>query len=333
MDLGKISRANSMDEEFEFLEIEDGEELLGLTHWEFIDASDADSEENHHHHRSDSEQTDKDEEANRFDRLIIGPASFSPSIPPPVADPIPAQRRRRPHLVRFVDVGLNLKLRSDWDDGSDEDEGHGEEEEDGYGLDDELVPWSVSDKFGRQRMRKLGKRMIPKTNNSKRSPYMVARPGCREREVKGEEEEPCLNPPLPCSVAPTVTTFGVSPALNHHQVLLSLISSLSPSIDVEQNWISVYNNVAGVPVEIHQEERVYIPELNFGHLLTSSNYYDTVKKTTGGRNGYGPKLTNIFSTKFIIETTDVKVEDASLLALEHEGRRALLAEPKVDMLQ
>ncbi|KAM1571367.1 hypothetical protein EV2_037448 [Malus domestica] len=116
-------------------------------------------------------------------------------------------------------------------------------------------------------------------------------------------------------VALTITTFVVSPALNHHQVLLSLISSLSPSIDVEQNCISIYNNVVGVLVAIHQEEKVYIPEKNFGHLLTSSNYYDMVKKTTGGRNDYGPKLTNIFFTEFIIETTDVKVEDAYLLAL------------------
>jgi DNA topoisomerase-2 len=29
-----------------------------------------------------------------------------------------------------------------------------------------------------------------------------------------------------------------------------------------------------------------------------------VKKTTGGRNGYGAKLTNIFSTEFVIETAD-----------------------------
>ena len=41
-------------------------------------------------------------------------------------------------------------------------------------------------------------------------------------------------------------------------------------------------------------------------MLTSSNYNDNVKKTTGGRNGYGAKLTNIFSTKFIIETADAK---------------------------
>ena len=66
----------------------------------------------------------------------------------------------------------------------------------------------------------------------------------------------------------------------------------------------VWNNGHGIPVEIHAEEKCYVPELIFGHLLTSSNYDDTEKKTTGGRNGYGAKLANIFSTEFTIETAD-----------------------------
>ncbi|KAL5058162.1 hypothetical protein RYX36_029766 [Vicia faba] len=82
------------------------------------------------------------------------------------------------------------------------------------------------------------------------------------------------------------------------------MDSLKVTIDPEENTISVYNNGDSVPVEIHQEEKVYVPELIFGHLLTSSNYDDNVKKTTGGRNGYGAKLTNIFSTEFIIKTAD-----------------------------
>jgi len=49
-----------------------------------------------------------------------------------------------------------------------------------------------------------------------------------------------------------------------------------------------------------------VPELIFGHLLTSSNYNDAEKKVTGGRNGYGAKLANIFSSKFIVETADAK---------------------------
>lgn len=42
----------------------------------------------------------------------------------------------------------------------------------------------------------------------------------------------------------------------------------------------------------------------FGHLLTSSNYDDDQKKVTGGRNGYGAKLCNIFSREFTLETAD-----------------------------
>ncbi|XP_061355675.1 DNA topoisomerase 2-like [Gastrolobium bilobum] len=82
------------------------------------------------------------------------------------------------------------------------------------------------------------------------------------------------------------------------------MDSLKVTIDAEQNAVSVFNNGDGVPVEIHQEEKVYVPELIFGHLLTSSNYDDNERKTTGGRNGYGAKLTNIFSTEFVIETAD-----------------------------
>lgn len=46
----------------------------------------------------------------------------------------------------------------------------------------------------------------------------------------------------------------------------------------------------------------------FGHLLTSSNYDDDQEKVTGGRNGYGAKLCNVFSTKFTLETADSKTK-------------------------
>ncbi|KQK00888.1 DNA topoisomerase 2 isoform X2 [Brachypodium distachyon] len=82
------------------------------------------------------------------------------------------------------------------------------------------------------------------------------------------------------------------------------MDSLRVFIDVEGCCVSVYNNGDGIPVEIHQAEGVYVPEMIFGHLLTSSNYNDNEQKTTGGRNGYGAKLTNIFSTEFTIETAD-----------------------------
>jgi len=75
-------------------------------------------------------------------------------------------------------------------------------------------------------------------------------------------------------------------------------------IDAKIGKISVWNNGSGVPIQIHKEEKCYVPELIFGHLLTSDNYDDDERKVTGGRNGYGAKLTNIFSKKFILETSD-----------------------------
>ncbi|KAG0249676.1 DNA topoisomerase 2 [Actinomortierella ambigua] len=84
------------------------------------------------------------------------------------------------------------------------------------------------------------------------------------------------------------------------------MDTIKIDIDREKGLISVYNNGKGIPVEIHKGEKVYVPELIFGHLLTSSNYDDTQKKVTGGRNGYGAKLCNIFSQEFIVETADTK---------------------------
>ncbi len=84
------------------------------------------------------------------------------------------------------------------------------------------------------------------------------------------------------------------------------MTHLKVTIDREEGSISVWNNGHGIPVEMHEKERVYIPELIFGHLLTSSNYDDNEAKVTGGRNGYGAKLANIYSTEFTVETADAK---------------------------
>ncbi|CRK09923.1 hypothetical protein BN1723_009093 [Verticillium longisporum] len=63
-------------------------------------------------------------------------------------------------------------------------------------------------------------------------------------------------------------------------------------------------NRDGIPVEMHKQHGIYVPEMIFGHLLTGSNYDDDEKKTTGGRNGYGAKLCNVFSTEFTVECQD-----------------------------
>jgi DNA topoisomerase-2 len=91
-----------------------------------------------------------------------------------------------------------------------------------------------------------------------------------------------------------------------HSVRDKTCKNIKVSINQETGRITVWNDGNGVPIVIHKDEKVYLPHMLFGMLLTSSNYDDDEKKVTGGRNGYGAKLTNIFSTEFEIETVDAK---------------------------
>jgi DNA topoisomerase-2 len=88
----------------------------------------------------------------------------------------------------------------------------------------------------------------------------------------------------------------------------------------EKGEIKICNDGRGIPVrKWAQDESIYIPTLIFGKLLTSDNFNDDQKRITGiifpnsflyfivfsfqgGRNGYGAKVTNIFSKKFTVET-------------------------------
>ena len=64
--------------------------------------------------------------------------------------------------------------------------------------------------------------------------------------------------------------------------LLQLFSNIcSTEHDSENNRIKIWNNGKGIPVVEHKEEKMYVPTLIFGHLLTSSNYNDFEKKVTG----------------------------------------------------
>uniref|UniRef100_A0A7S2RU85 DNA topoisomerase 2 n=1 Tax=Mucochytrium quahogii TaxID=96639 RepID=A0A7S2RU85_9STRA len=84
------------------------------------------------------------------------------------------------------------------------------------------------------------------------------------------------------------------------------MSYVKVNIDTDTGMISVKNDGKGIPVEIHHEHKVYIPELVFGHLMTGENFEDSQQRVVGGRNGYGAKLANIFSTQFTVETNDSK---------------------------
>ena len=84
------------------------------------------------------------------------------------------------------------------------------------------------------------------------------------------------------------------------------MNEIKVTVNRESGEISVWNNGKGIPIELHKQQGIYIPEMIFGVLLSSSNYDDKQEKVTGGRNGYGAKLCNIYSTKFTVETADSK---------------------------
>ena len=88
--------------------------------------------------------------------------------------------------------------------------------------------------------------------------------------------------------------------------IINKVTIIKVNFDDENQSISVYNNGEGIPIVEHKEHGVWVPELIFGHLLTSSNYDKNEKKITGGKNGFGAKLANIFSSKFKIETVDAE---------------------------
>lgn len=78
------------------------------------------------------------------------------------------------------------------------------------------------------------------------------------------------------------------------------------SISSDGKTFTIRNDGESIDVEQHPDYHVFIPQLIFGELLTSTNYDTTEKRLVGGKNGYGVKLVNIFSKKFELTIVDSK---------------------------
>lgn len=137
-----------------------------LSSWEFVNPSDDEQEDSY----SFTDQTDDDEFMLKDDICETGSPSSDISM-----------KSESPSPVQTIGALVLCRVGFDHHDSSDQDEEEEEEEEEedyDDDLDDELVPYWLSDKFGRQRIRKLGKRACSKMNKSKRGPYIFNRPGC-----------------------------------------------------------------------------------------------------------------------------------------------------------
>ena len=82
------------------------------------------------------------------------------------------------------------------------------------------------------------------------------------------------------------------------------LNALHVDINVPMCTVSIYNNGEGIPIIIHKVERVYVPQFIFDDLMSGSTFDDGENRTTRGSNGYSAKLTNIYSTEFMIETSN-----------------------------
>ena len=81
------------------------------------------------------------------------------------------------------------------------------------------------------------------------------------------------------------------------------VSNIEINVE-EDGTIIMENDGNGIDVAKHPEYDLWIPEMIFGHLRTSTNYNTEEKKIVGGKNGFGFKLVLIWSTYGKIETID-----------------------------
>ena len=77
-------------------------------------------------------------------------------------------------------------------------------------------------------------------------------------------------------------------------------------IEIMNDKITMTNNGEGIDVVKHPKYDLWVPEMIFGHLRTSTNYNSNEQLITGGKNGFGFKLVLVWSTWGRIETVDAK---------------------------
>lgn len=81
------------------------------------------------------------------------------------------------------------------------------------------------------------------------------------------------------------------------------VKNIWVKIDKETGCIEVKNDGSGIDIEkVPEQDNKYPVEIIFGNLLAGTNFVKS--KIVGGKNGYGAKLANIFSTLFEVETVD-----------------------------
>ena len=97
----------------------------------------------------------------------------------------------------------------------------------------------------------------------------------------------------------------------------------------DEGVITICNDGNGIDIVKHPEYDLWIPEMIFAHLRTSTNYDKTQKKIVGGKNGFGIKLVYIWSTEGSIETVDSITQDGLKYYQEFKNNLDIIETPKI----
>eukprot|EP00762_Andalucia_godoyi_P008192 ANDGO_07423.mRNA.1 DNA topoisomerase 2 len=83
------------------------------------------------------------------------------------------------------------------------------------------------------------------------------------------------------------------------------VTEIRVTIDRSTDSIAVYNNGGCVELQPHhQRTDLHVPEVVFAEFMSTSNFEDNTARVVGGRNGYGAKLANVFSSQFSVDLCD-----------------------------
>jgi DNA topoisomerase-2 len=98
--------------------------------------------------------------------------------------------------------------------------------------------------------------------------------------------------------------------VNAHDHVIRLLQKKSENpvkhvdISCTDTSFTIRNDGEAIDVVEHPQHKVWVPQMIFSELLTSTNYDKDEKKLVGGKNGYGVKLVNIFASQMTVTVLD-----------------------------
>lgn len=119
----------------------------------------------------------------------------------------------------------------------------------------------------------------------------------------------------------------VSNAQDYQATDLS-VTSISLEVDRETGWIKVFNNGnSTVSTKPFGDSGKSIAQTVYGVLLSGSNFDDQQTRTWLGKNGVGVKLTNIYSSAFIVCLGDPETKE--MHTIKWKNNMKICETPKV----